>query len=120
MGQNRIAGTCYIKVDGEQLELSGGVEIPMAATKKERKSSSTGVVGYAETVQEPYIKGTFYVPSDFPREKLEQSDNMTITVELANGKVYTQSESWVEGEMVMKSEEGTVDIEFSGKKGIWQ
>ena len=45
---------------------------------------------------------------------------MTITAELANGKVYTLSGAWLEGETSAKGDDGTVDLEFAGLKGIWQ
>jgi hypothetical protein len=38
MGQ-RIAGTCYFKIDGEQLELEGGIELPLFKTKRESVES---------------------------------------------------------------------------------
>jgi hypothetical protein len=28
----RIAGTCYFKIDGQQLSLTGGIEVPMNKT----------------------------------------------------------------------------------------
>ncbi len=34
MGQ-LIAGTCYVKVDGAQLTISGGCEAPLMAVKRE-------------------------------------------------------------------------------------
>ena len=30
---NRVAGICYIKVDFEQIEVSGGVEVPLVDLK---------------------------------------------------------------------------------------
>jgi hypothetical protein len=45
---------------------------------------------------------------------------MTVTAELANGKVYTLTNAYVEGEMTGNGEEGTVEIEFSGITGVWQ
>jgi hypothetical protein len=45
---------------------------------------------------------------------------MTVTAELANGKVYTLAGAYLEGETVSNGEEGTADIEFSGFKGIWR
>jgi len=34
MGQ-KVAGTCYIKADGQQLVITGGVEAPLAKVKRE-------------------------------------------------------------------------------------
>lgn len=116
----RIAGTCYFKVDGEQLELSGKAEAPLTTKKRETLVSTTGVAGYKEEHRVDFIKGTFFIPPGFPRAKLDESDNMSITVEFANGEVYTLSGAYVVGEPSYDSEAGTAEYEFNGTKGIWQ
>ena len=45
----RIAGTCYFKVNGEQLELSGNLEFPLNQVTRESKMSTLGVAGFGET-----------------------------------------------------------------------
>lgn len=119
MASPRVAGICYIKVDGEQLELKGSMEAPLMATKNETVMASAGVAGRKETPVAPYIKGKFVFTKNFPAKKLE-GDNLTITAEFANGKVYTISQGYVVGDVPVNGEEGEVDLEFNGKKGIWQ
>lgn len=116
----RVAGICYIKVDGEQLEVGGDVECPLNDVKRETKMSVNGPSGYSETAMRPYIKLKANLVPSFPRDKLRSSTDMTITAELANGMVYTLSSGWLEGETAVKGSEGEVDLEFSGMKGIWQ
>lgn len=116
----RIAGTCYFKVDGEQLELSGKVEVPLTSTTRTALPSHTGVAGYKEETRTPYIKATLFIPPGFPREKLDTTDDMTITTELANGDVYTLSGAFVVGDPSYDSEAGTAEYEFNGLKGTWQ
>lgn len=120
MAGKRIAGICYIKVDGQQLEVAGGVECPLMDVKREAVMGSAGVSGYKETALKPYIKVSANVRSDFPLETLRTNTELTVTAELANGKVYTLSSAWVEGEPSIKAEEGTIELEFAGMKGIWQ
>ena len=74
----RLAGTCYFKVDGEQLELQGDLEFPFNSVTRETMASTTGVVGFKETVTVPYVAGTFIVPESFPVSKLMESTAMTI------------------------------------------
>lgn len=116
----RIGGTCYIKVDGLQLSLTGGIEVPMNTALKESVIGLDGSVDYKETHRAPYTKGTFKVPKNFPYDKLTSSDQMTVTSELANGQVYVLSEAFVAGEANHNAEEGTVDIEFNGSEGFYQ
>ena len=116
----RIAGICYIKVNGEQLEVSGGVECPAMPVKREAVMSLTAMAGYKETAVKPFIKLTALFTADFPLVLLQESTDMTITAELANGKVYTLSGAFVEGEPSAKGDDGTMELEFAGGKGIWQ
>jgi Phage tail tube protein. len=116
----KIGGTCYVKVDGLQIELTGGIEVPMNTKVKEAVVGLSGSTNYKETHRAPFIKGTYAVPKDFPINKLMDSDDMTATAELANGWVYVLSDAFVVGECDLKADEGTVDIEFNGTEGFFQ
>lgn len=116
----KIAGTCYIKVDGLQLSPTGGIEVPMNTKLKEKVLDLIGGVDYKETHRAPYIKLTAKVPKGFPRDKIINSDDMTITAELANGDVYVLSNAHVEGELNYNPEDGTMDVEFTGEEGFFQ
>ncbi|RTY53638.1 phage tail protein [Pantoea sp. YU22] len=116
----KIAGTCYIKVDGQQLSATGGIEVPMNTNVKDDIIGTDGSVDYKETFRAPYTKATLKVPKGFPRDKLSSSDTMTITSELANGDVYVLSNAWVHGEMNHNADDGTVDVEFHGQEGFYQ
>ena len=116
----KLAGTCYFKVDGEQHEVSGKVEAPLTSTNRSTLMSTSGVAGYKEEQRTPFIKATLFIGSSFPREKLEETDDMSITVEFANGTVYTLSSAYVVGEPSYDSDAGTAEYEFNGIRGIWQ
>lgn len=117
---SRIGGTCYFKIDGQQLSLTGGIEVPLNKNVKESVLGLAGDVDYKETWRAPYIKGTFKVPKDFPVSKLTTSDQMTITAELANGQVYVLSSAFLAGEANHNAEEGTAELEFNGEEGDYQ
>lgn len=120
MATPKIAGTVFIKLDGEQLEVSGGVECPISSVMRETKMGPNGPGGYSEMAQLPYIKVSAFLRPEFPREKVTESVDMTITAELANGKVYVLSNAYHVGESAAKNDDGTVDLEFNGATGIWQ
>lgn len=46
-------------------------------------------------------------------------DTATVVAELANGKSYTLSEAFIEGEMNYDSDAGTVAMKFVGTNGRW-
>ena len=113
----RIAGTCYIKVDGTQLDVNGSVEVPLNLKVRESIMSPQGNSGYKETLRAPFVKLTANFTRDFPFKTLSENDNMTITAELANGSVYVLSQAWLEGEADINASDGTVSLEFRGKNG---
>jgi hypothetical protein len=93
----RVAGICYVKVDGEQLEVAGGIEVPIVDVKRETVMGLAGPAGIKETALEPFIKlSAIFMPS-FPLATLQTNTAMTITAELANGKVYTLSGAFLKG-----------------------
>lgn len=116
----RVAGICYIKVDGEQLDAKGSIECPITDNSREAVMGLSGVAGYKETARTPYVKGSFIFTPGFPLSKLNEGTDMTVTAELANGKVYTLSGAFLVGEPAAKGDDGEVELEFNGIKGIWQ
>lgn len=116
----RVAGICYIKADGEQFEVSGGVECPLMDVKRETVMGLAGPAGLKETALEPYTKLQAIFMPNFPLDKLRTSTDMTVTTEMPNGKVYTLQGAFVKGEPAAKGDDGTVELEFGGTKGQWQ
>lgn len=117
---NRVAGMCFIKCDGQQFEVKGSVEAPIMATMRENVMSLTGLAGFKEVAQRQFVKLTAIFTADFPLSLFRSSTNMTVTAEMANGRVYTLAGAFLEGEPVINGDEGEVEIEFSGTKGIWR
>jgi len=116
----KVAGTCYIKVNGAQLEVKGGIEVPLSDTVRETVPGLNGPAGFKETVRTPFVKLAAIFRDDFPMETVRDSTDLTVTAELANGKVYTLSGGYLVGESTVKADEGEVELEFEGAKGIWQ
>lgn len=116
---DRIAGTCYVKVDGEQIEVAGSVTVSISMFEKEGLSGLTGVAGYKETPRIPFIEVEAYLVPGFPVTKLEKTNNATVTAELANGQVAVLSGAWLAGAIEAKAEEGTTTLKFQGLEGKW-
>jgi hypothetical protein len=115
MGQ-AIAGTCYVKADGQQFSVMGGIECPLFDVKRE--SVLPGL--YKEEDLTPYVKVDAAFTKDFPINKLRAAKDMTVTVEYRNGRVYVLTEAYVVGEPAASGDDGKVPLEFNGRKGVWQ
>lgn len=117
--KNRIAGTCYVSVDGDQLELAGKCTASLDSSEKEGLSGLSGVAGYKEMPRVPFIDIEAFVPKGFPMAKIRDRDDLVITVNLANGMNGVLSESWLAGALEVDGAEGKVNIKFEGKEGKW-
>ena len=117
----RMAGIAYIKADGSQFSVTGGIEAPLSLFKREPAMGLAGPIGYKEVAQEPYIKFDAGFTVDFDISTMTTNTNMTVTAEFANGKVYTLTGAYLAGDgNNANGEEGTVGLYFSGLNGVWQ
>lgn len=112
----KVAGTVYLKLDGEQIELTGGVEVPLSATKRE-----TIVPGFAkEEDVAPFMKFDAVKTPGVDWQKIARAMDMTGTAEFKDGSVYVLEGAYVVGDMNLNSEDGKVSMELNGVKGTWQ
>jgi hypothetical protein len=114
-----MAGIAYIKADGVQFEVKGNIECPLTQMKREVVMGLAGPMGHKETAREQYVKFDAGFTADFPVNMMNNITNATITVEYANGMVYTLTGAFETGEGGANGEEGSVGMYFSGMNGVW-
>lgn len=115
MGQ-KVAGTCYIKIDGEQIVITGGVECPLSKVKRE-----TIMPGYfKEEDLAPFISVDALKTPGFPFQKIAEGQNMTITAEFKDGSSYVLSGAYAVDEIKVTGDDGKVSLKFEGVSGDWQ
>lgn len=115
MGQ-KVAGTCYVKVDGQQLEITGGCEAPLSKFKRE-----TIVKGYfKEEDTVPFLKVDAVKTPGVDWPKIADGSDMTVTCEFKDGSTYVLTGAYVVGDLNVTADDGKVAIEFNGREGDWQ
>lgn len=112
----RTAGTCYFKVAGKQLEITGGVEAPLGDSTRETIKPGY----YSEKEKTPYVKVDALFTPDFPIDDIVNGTDMTITVDFANGKTYVLSGAYLVGDTSTTGDDGKTALTFEGRKGSWQ
>lgn len=115
----RIAGTCYVKVDGEVLLLKGSMQVTGGDVTREAITANGRVVGYKEVPVVPQITGQFVVDENFPRDTLRDRDDLTIVAEFTNGSAYTLSNAHVADNLQIGGDDSDVTITFEGDEGLW-
>ncbi|SMG09459.1 phage tail tube protein [Paraburkholderia susongensis] len=114
MGQ-KVAGTCYVKAAGRQLEITGAVECPLA--DKERETIKRGF--YSEKDAIPYVEVDALVDANFPRAALMNDTNQTVTVEFENTHVYVLSGAYMVGERPVTGDDAKAPLRWEGVRGDW-
>ncbi|WP_297668990.1 phage tail tube protein [uncultured Desulfovibrio sp.] len=113
---NRRAGRIYVKVDGQQYDAKGDFTYNLGADKRDAIVGADGIHGYKETPQIPFIEGAFTDAPDLDLQKLAEGDNLTVTLELVNGKTIVLSNAWFAGEGGVTTGEGEISVRFESRK----
>lgn len=114
MGQRR-GGTLFVKVDGVQYDAKGNFTYNLGAPKRDGIVGPDRVHGYKELPQIPMIEGEITDSSDLNLEAFLNISDSTVTLELANGKVFVLRNAWYAGEGNVQTEEGNVQVKFEGE-----
>lgn len=114
---NRVAGVAYLSVDGVSYALSGELEYNPGLVKRESAIGQDGVHGYKELPVAPHISGTIRDMNGLSVASLNAMTNVTVTLQLANGKLVVGRNMWVVEDTVAKTSESTVEVRWEGLQG---
>lgn len=108
MSKQRRGGIIYLKIDGVQYEAIGNFSYNLGTEKRESLVGSSGVQGYKATPQPAFIEGEIRDSSDLSLKKMSELDDVTATLELANGKTVVLKKAYSVSEGTGNSEEGNI------------
>lgn len=111
---NRLAGLLEVQVNGTLLQAKGNWTYNLGANKREAIVGSDKVHGFKEMPQVPYIEGEVTDASSLDVEELLRTDDATITLKLANGKVIVLRNAWYAADGTVGTEEANIQIRFEG------
>jgi hypothetical protein len=115
MPQGPIAGTAYLRIDGEQIALKGNLTISGSAFERTGIAGQDNVHGYQELPRVPYIEADIStVPEQITTEDLDLLTDVTVQAELANGFQYILRNAWVKGPIDINAHDGQFRIRFEG------
>jgi len=111
---NRLSGLINFKVNGELQQAKGNFTYNLGQVKREAIVGADRVHGYKALPQVPYIEGEITDSSDYDLEALQNVDDATITLELANGKTVVLRDAWYAADGDVQTEEANIQIRFEG------
>lgn len=111
---NRLAGTAYVTVDGVTVMVAGQFKYSVSKVERTTLTGMDWVHGYKEKPRAPFIAYQARDSGGTSLEGLNDATNVTITVELANGKTIIGENMWSVNTQDVDSEEATFDMRWEG------
>lgn len=113
---NRLAGTAFISVDGQTYMLAGDLSYDPSTVKRESLIGQDRVHGYSEAPKPGSISGTIRDAGGLSVAAFNAMTNVTVTLELANGKTVIGSNMWTVDAAEVKTAEGTFEVKWEGPR----
>ncbi len=114
---NRLAGTAYVTVNGITIMVAGDFKYSPADFKRESLIGMDGVHGYKESYTTPYISCKVRDSGGTSVKDFNNQTNVSLVVELANGKTIIGSGMWTVETQEVDSNEATFDVRWEGMSG---
>ena len=114
MSKQRRSGVISFKVDSQMMDAKGNFSYNLGGEKREAIVGADKVHGFKALPQVPFIEGELTDSSDLDLAKLITLDDVTVTLELANGKVIALRRAWYAAEGTGQTEEGNIQVRFEG------
>lgn len=111
---NRLAGTAFIAVDGQNYMLSGDLAYSPSGVSRETLTGQDRVHGYSEKPKQGSISGTLRDAGGLSVASFNAMTNVTVTLELANGKTVLGRNMWTVEAQEVKTAEGTFEVKWEG------
>lgn len=109
---NRLAGIAYLSVDGQNYMLSADASYGVSSVSRESLTGQDRVHGYSEKPIAGFISGTFRDAGSLSVAAFNAMTNVTVTLELANGKTIVARNAWSIDAQEVKTAEATFDLRF--------
>lgn len=113
---NRRAGLLFVKIDGEQYDAKGDFTWNPGQPKRDAIVGPDQVHGYKELPKAPFIEGALTDAGTLDIANLQNIDDATVTLQLANGKTVVLQEAWYCADGDVTTEEAEIQLRFEGKR----
>lgn len=114
MSGQRRGGAIFFQVNGVTYDAKGSFSYNLGRAKRDAIVGSDRVHGYKEMPQVPFLEGEITDRGNLDVSALLNSSDVTVTLELANGKVFVLRNAWFAGEGTATTEEGAIPVRFEG------
>jgi hypothetical protein len=110
-----VAGTVYLRIDGRQYRARSEIKVNAVNIEREGVIGQDGVHGYIERPALPFIEGKMTDSADLSTQLLAQQCNVSVTIELLNGKNYVLRNAWCTKAAPVDTTDGSIEFRFEGR-----
>ena len=109
---NRLAGVATISVDGKNFMLTGDLAYGVSSISRETLIGQDRVHGYSEKPYAGFISGTIRDSGGLSVANLNAMTNVTVVLELANGKTIVGRNMWTVDAQEVKTPDAAIDVKW--------
>jgi len=112
--ERRVGGILFFKVNGELFQAKGEFTYNINPVKRESVVGQDGVHGYKEVPTAVFVEGSITDSDELDLEAFQAIKDATVTLEVANGKVYQWREAFYAADGDVTSSEGEIQVRYEG------
>jgi Phage tail tube protein len=109
---NKVGGTAFVKVDGEQLMLRGDLTISPDNIERKGVAGQDSVHGYTEEPRVPTMKMTVTDRGTVSLTRILGWTNVSVTAELMNLKTFVGRNGFTLDARELNTKEGSYEVTF--------
>lgn len=111
---NRLAGTVYLYIDGQNYMLAGDFEYSVSGVIRETLVGMDRVHGFSAKPKQGHISGSIRDWGGLSLAAINAMENVNVIARLTNGKTIVGNSMWAVDEQTVKAEDATLDLKFEG------
>lgn len=109
---NRLAGIAFLTVDGQNYMLQGEASYGVSSVTRTTLVGQDAVHGYSEMPHPGFIAMTLRDSGGLTVANFNAMTNVTVTLELANGKTIVGRNMWTVEQQEVNTQEATFPVRF--------
>lgn len=112
---NRLAGVAFVTIDGKSAHIAGQGNYTVSGSTREALNGQDGYHGYSETPRPGKISWQGRDSGALSISDLNEAADVTVVLQLANGKVVVGRNMTRIGEnLAVNTEDATFEVDFIG------
>jgi hypothetical protein len=115
MADQRVAGLIQLKINGEIRDAKGEFTYYLGAPMRSDVIGADGVHGFTEEPKAPFIEGAITDRGTLDVDSLQRGKDLTVSLDLANGKMIVLRDAWYSGDGTASTKEGEIKVKWTGK-----